>query len=267
MKKYVSFLRIRFVTGTQYRMSMLAAITTQLIWGLMECLAYKALWESSSSSFPMDYAAVVSYFWLQEAFLAIFNVFGADKDIFSLIMNGGIAYEMCRPVSIYSMWFVRNLGGRLSDVFLRCMPVLIGAVLMPKPFRLGAPKSLSAFFLFLLTLGLAAGITIAFCTFVYMLCFFTLSPNGWKRLFTGAIPLLSGAVIPLPFIPQPFRGIMELLPFACMQNVPLRIYSGDLSGQDITKSILLQIFWLAALIALGSLACNKAQKKVIVQGG
>ncbi len=34
MKKYLSFLKLRFATGMQYRMASVAALTTQLIWGI-----------------------------------------------------------------------------------------------------------------------------------------------------------------------------------------------------------------------------------------
>ena len=52
-----------------------------------------------------------------------------------------------------------------------------------------------------------------------------------------------------------------------MQNVPLRIYSGDLAGTDMFLAIGLQVFWLIALIMLGQLVCQKAAKRGVVQGG
>jgi len=84
----------------------------------------------------------------------------------------------------------------------------------------------------------------------------------------GAIgEFLAGGIVPLPFFPQPFRQIAEVLPFAAMQNVPLRIYSGDLQGLDAIRSLLLQIFWLIVLFAFGKWWLKKALKRVVVQGG
>lgn len=267
MRKYVSFFRVRFFTGLQYRSAAVAALTTQFVWGMMECLAYKALLDSNAIAFPMDYSAVVSYIWLKEAFFALFKTWAADNDIFGMITNGGIAYELCRPLSIYKMWFSRNVGGRMAEAVLKSVPVLTLALLLPKPYRVGAPVSAEAFILFVITMLLGLGVTVAFCMLVYMLCFFTISPQGWKMILTGAVDLLSGALIPFPFIPQPFRSILEYLPFGSMQNVPLRIYSGDLAGTDMFLAIGLQVFWLIALIMLGQLVCQKAAKRVVVQGG
>ena len=75
------------------------------------------------------------------------------------------------------------------------------------------------------------------------------------------------AVIPIPFFPEKMQKVLELLPFASMQNVALRIYSGSMTGAQMQKTILIQIFWLVALVLMGSSLCRFAEKKVMVQGG
>ena len=61
--------------------------------------------------------------------------------------------------------------------------------------------------------------------------------------------------------------MLETLPFAAMQNVPLRIYSGNLQGTELAQAIGLQVFWLAAIILTGKLLCRKAERNAVVQGG
>lgn len=267
MKKYFLFFKLRFATGLQYRMASVTALTTQVLWGLMECLAYKAIAEAMGENLPMDYPAIVSYIWLKEAFFAFFNTWAADNEIFSLIRDGGVAYELCRPVSVYSMWFSRIVGGRASEAALRCIPVLLCASLMPNPYRLGLPVSGAAFGLFLITMVLGMGITVAFCMLIYMLCFFTISPQGWRMVFLGAVDLFTGGIIPLPFFPEKFLKVVELLPFAYMQNVPFRIYCGDMAGDAILPAIMMQGFWCIVLLALGRFVWTRVEKTIIVQGG
>lgn len=64
MRKYFAFFRVQFFTGLQYRIASVSALTTQLLWGLMQCLAYKALKDSNAMNFPMEFSAIVSYVWL-----------------------------------------------------------------------------------------------------------------------------------------------------------------------------------------------------------
>lgn len=86
-------------------------------------------------------------------------------------------------------------------------------------------------------------------------------------MVTSLSEFLSGAVIPLPFLPDGVRTIVELLPFASMQNVPFRIYSGDLSGAAMERSLMLQLIWLAALVIIGCFMESRALKRVVIQGG
>ncbi|MCM1153893.1 MAG: ABC-2 family transporter protein [Roseburia sp.] len=267
MHKYISFFRLRFAMGLQYRAAAIGGIVTQFLWGFMECLAFRAFWEAAPEAFPMDFSAVVAYVWLREAFFALFTAWHADNEIFDSIINGDIAYELCRPLSIYHMWFARTVGIRLANASIRCLPILLASFFMPEPFRMTLPQSPASLCLFVLTMFLGLGVTVAFCMFVYILSFFTISPQGLRMTFTSMVEFLAGAIIPLPFMPDGVRKALELLPFAGMFNVPLRIYSGDLAGAEMLRAIGLQCFWLAALYIAGRILCRAAERKVVVQGG
>lgn len=268
MKKYFGFFKVRFQVGLQYRSASIAALTTQFLWGMMEIAAYRAIYLSSGKEPPMEFAALVSYIWLKEAFLAMFNTWIAtDGDIFSVIMNGDVAYELCRPISLYRMWFAKSVGGRCATAALKCVPIIVVAALLPRPYGLSAPKSAAAFAFFILTLFLGLFVTVAFCMLVYAITLFTISPQGLRALLTGAVEFLSGAIIPFPFIPQPVRGVLELLPFGSMQNVALRVYGGSLAGGEMLRAVWLQIFWIAVLVLLGRVVCGRAERRMVVQGG
>ncbi len=266
-KKYFSFFRLQFNMGLQYRVAAFGGIVTQMLWGLMECLTFRAFQEANPAAYPMTFSATVSYIWLREIFLSAFATWNADGDIFESIMNGGIAYELCRPVSIYNMWFAKTTAGRIARASLRCVPMLVIAFMLPRPLRVMLPVSLKHFVLFVLTLFLGLGVTVAFCMFTYILAFFTISPQGLRVMFTSMVDFLAGAIIPLPFMPDGVRRIVELLPFASMFNVPLRIYVGDLTGNEMVKSIALQSFWLLVLLLCGKVLCKAVERKIIVQGG
>lgn len=267
MKKYLTFFRLRFLMGLQYRAAALAGITTQFVWGAMNILIFRAFYASAPEVFPMTLEATTSYIWLQQAFLAFFAAWLLENEIFDSITDGSIAYELCRPVHIYDMWFARSIANRSSRAVLRCFPILILAAFLPAPYGLSLPASPTAFLLSMVTMLLGLGVTVAFCMLVYGLTFFTISPMGLRMVFTYCVEFLAGGVIPLPFFPEGVRRVIELLPFASMQNVPLRIYSGDLAGRELLQAVLLQVFWLIALIIFGRFLCHTAEKHVTIQGG
>ena len=266
MKKYGSFFRLRFVMGLSYRAAAWAGVATQFVWGGMEIAMFRAFYGAEPEHFPMTMDAAVSYVWLQQAFLAPFAARMLEGEVFESIRDGNIVYEMCRPMKLYPMLFVRAMAMRVSRAALRCGPVLLFAILLPGPYGLKAPAQ-GQTGLFLAAMALGVLVTVAFGTLIYGITFYTISPEGLRLLVTSAMDFFNGAIIPLPFFPDKMRAIMEVLPFAAMQNVPLRVYSGDLQGEAALRAVALQILWLAVLVGLGQAVMARAERKLAVQGG
>lgn len=267
MKKYVSFFRLRLVTGLQYRTAALAGMVTQFFWGFMEIMVFHAFYEAEPQAYPMTMTATASYVWLQQALLAFFGAWMFEGEIFDIINNGNLAYELCRPIHIYHMWFARSVAHRLSKALLRCVPILAVAAFLPEGYGLGRPASLSAFLWFLLTLALGLLVMVSLNMLVYVTSLFTVSGDGLRILFCSLVEFFSGQIIPLPFFPERVQRILELNPFASMGNVPFRIYSGNLAGQEMIRAILLQVFWLLTLMAAGKRISARGERRAIVQGG
>ena len=267
MRKYLSFFRLKFTMGLQYRAAALAGIVTQFAWGFLEVMVYQAFYQAQPEAFPMTMSATASYIWMQQAFLALFATWMMDNDIFDAIARGNISYSLCRPIRIYNMWFSQSTAARVSRAVLRCLPILIVAAFLPEPYGMAKPASAWHFGLFVVTLILGLLVTVAFSMLVYVLTFFTISPQGVRIVFTSMVEFFAGAIIPLPFFPPGWQSVLELLPFASMQNVPLRIYSGSMSGAQMERAVALQLVWLAVLVMLGSGLSRLAEKKVTIQGG
>ncbi len=267
MRKYISFFRMRFINGLQYRTAAYAGIATQFAWGFMEILMFRAFYTANPQAFPMEFSQLSSYIWLQQALLALFMTWFLENDIFSAITSGNVAYELVRPMNLYRMWFVKSLASRLSKAVLRCMPILLVAAFLPAPYNISLPSGFPEFIWFSVSLLLGFLIVVAFCMLIYIATFYTMSPMGVRLIAVTMVEFFSGAVIPIPFFPDKIRLVFELLPFASMQNMPLRIYSGNIKGSEILTGIALQVFWLVVMLATGRLLMNRALKRVVIQGG
>ncbi len=102
---------------------------------------------------------------------------------------------------------------------------------------------------------------------VYFSTFYTVNSTGVRTISACLTDFLQGSVIPLPFMPDGIRQVLELLPFAATLNAPLRIYSGDIAGITLIRTVVLQFFWLGVLVAAGKLLERNAMKKTVIQGG
>ncbi len=267
MRKYWTFFRIRFLGGLQYRIAAAAGVATQFAWGGLSLLLYAAFYHSDSGAFPMTYPAFATYIWLQQAFLAFFMTWYYDNELLSAIQSGSVAYELTRPVDLYAMWFTRCVAVRASRALLRCVPVLLVAALLPYPYGIGLPVNFLHGALFAATMLLGVFCLTAFNMLVYIACFYTVNPMGVRMAAVSLADFCTGSVIPLPFLPDTVRKILEWTPFGVMQNVPYRVYSGDLAGGEMWRLVGMQIFWTAVLVAVGALWMRQALRRVTVMGG
>lgn len=267
MKKYFSFFRLRFIMGLQYRVAAAAGLVTQFVWGGMLILAYAAFYRSDPGAFPMTFQATATYIWLQQAFLALFQPWSFEGEILESIQSGSVGYELCRPLGIYNMWYARTVAYRASSAFLRCWPVLIIAALLPAPYGLMAPPGAAALLWAMFSAILGTLVSAAQCMLVYLSTFYTVNAAGVRTIVAALTDFLQGSVIPLPFMPDSFQTVLELLPFAATINAPLRIYSGDIAGVYLYRTVALQVFWLVVLVALGKLIERNAMRKTLVLGG
>ena len=71
MKPYISVLRVRFLNGLQYRAAALGGLVTQFFWGVMAIFLYQAFYLSGGEAQTISFSQLVTYVWLQQAFLAI----------------------------------------------------------------------------------------------------------------------------------------------------------------------------------------------------
>ena len=114
---------------------------------------------------------------------------------------------------------------------------------------------------------LAANIAIAITMLSYVMTFYTMSAQGVRILFQTLCDVFTGSLIPLPFMPDAFQRIVKLLPFGYMQDVPLRVFSGNIAGQEMLMQLGGQVIWLIILVIVGKLLMRRALKRVVVQGG
>lgn len=209
----------------------------------------------------MELGQVTDYIWLQQAFLNLFALWMFDQSIFSSVTDGLVSYELVRPLHLYDNWFAKNLAMRTARTALRCLPPLLVALLIPAPYGLSITKHLP---LFLITLMLSVLLVIAFLMLIYISTFYLLSASGIRTLVMTLGDFLTGGIIPLPFLPKAWQTAIEWTPFGLMQNIPLRVYSGDITDWRI---IIPQIYWLIILVVVGKLFMKHALKRVVIQGG
>ena len=267
MKSYLSYFKLKFKTGLQYRAAAIAGMSTQIFFGIVYISVYVAFFESDATNLPMKLSELVSYLWLNQCFFSLIYMWYKDKEIINLIKSGNIAYELCRPQNLYLMWTSKLLGERLSKVLLRFLPVIIFAVLLPSPFNLSLETTLLRFILFIISLVFSSILVTVLILFYHIICLFTLDEKGIVNMFMVVSDILSGLVIPIPFFPTYLQKITNILPFRYVSDFPFRLYVGNITMNEGLTSIIVQFIWIIILVILGNILMKRALKKAVIQGG
>lgn len=267
MKPYLSVLKVRFLNGLQYRAAALGGLTTQFFWGIMAILIYKAFYLNGVEHQTITLTQIVTYIWLQQAFLALIMLYDWDYELFDMITTGSISYELCRPFNLYGLWYAKLLSKRLSSAILRFSPIIIVAFLIPQPYKLALPHSIMSFILFVITMILGAILLVSISMIIYISIFKTMSPVG-SMAFIGILgEFFSGMTIPIPLMPEWLQKLCYILPFRWTADLPFRVYSGNIGIKEGLISIAVQCIWISLLMGAGSIIMKRITLRVVIQGG
>lgn len=267
LRKYITFFSMRVRCGLQYRTAALAGIATQFCWGFMYILLYHAFRRTDPSAYPMTEDQTATYIWLQQAFLAMFASWSMENDLIAQIKDGTVAYELCRPMSLYPMWFAKCMASRLSRALLRFLPILLITGFLPDGYRMVLPPSPLHFLAFFVSLVLAFLLMVALLMPAHIAVFFLLNESGIRSIFANLVDFCSGSLVPLPLLPAGLQTVLSYTPFLYLQNTPYLIYSGYVPLSAAPRYILIQCIWLCILVPLGAWMMKKGLSRVVIQGG
>ena len=85
MRVYLSVLKLRMNIGLQYRTAALAGVATQFFWGFITIMVFEAFYEYAANTPPISLKELITYIWLQQAFLVFITMWFRDNELFDLI--------------------------------------------------------------------------------------------------------------------------------------------------------------------------------------
>ena len=266
---YREFARIGFVNILAFRLRYYTGIITYLINVTVYYFIWKAVYGPASGASAGATLAgynlpqmltYVSIGWIIRSFY--WNTI--DQEMAYEVLEGKIAMEFIKPLSVQWMWIARAAGESTFRLILLTAPTALVIALM---FPVHGPSSTAHFALFLVS---AAGsfLLMAAINFMIGTCAIPLkSILALIRAKFWLIELLSGLLIPLSFFPGPLQKISHWLPFEHIAYTPLQIYLGKLGLADAGWALARELGWVALLLWLGHLWWDRATQKITIHGG
>ena len=271
-RPYAAAFAARFMLLLQYRAAALAGFATQCWWGGIKVMVYAAFFAAApAAAGSLSLSQTITYIWLAQALLALVPWSG-DPEIGQAVRSGAIGYDRLRPLDTYGWWYARAAAWMTARVLPRAALMLAFAgVLLPliglEAWSWRPPQSPAQAGLFAASAVLLVALSSAWVMLLNLAAVRFLDERGVNALTASVIIVFSGNLLPLPLFPDWMQGFLFVQPFAGMLDIPVRIYSGDLTGQRALAGLALQAGWTLAFIALGRFWMRRVMGRLQMQGG
>ncbi|MCL4397760.1 ABC-2 family transporter protein [Patescibacteria group bacterium] len=259
MKKYLVVFSNALQSLTEYRVSLLLDVTSNLISSLVLYLFWRFLAGSGLDIAPYNQVTIGFYFLLVAAVSTLtgFDTQGVSQDI----REGDITQHILKPINY--MWI--RFFNSLPDKFLKVtVAVAIIATLWLLGFRLDINLFEATAFMVVLALAMLGNYLIYFTS--GLLSFWTMQTLGLTLLVSIGSSLVSGSVIPLELVPPLFIAISKVLPFRYFLFFPVQILLGKVPPEQIITGILIQIIWIVTLYLLSILVWKRGIRRLEAVG-
>jgi ABC-2 type transport system permease protein len=246
-----------------YRGATLAGAFTNCVFGLMRGYVLLTVVAGRPRVGGYDAADTLTYVWLVQGLLMVAYLWGWNE-LAVRIISGDIVVDLGRPVDLQGAWLAGDLGRAAYHTLFRGLPpVLLGELL----FRLRLPTDPLIWLAFPVSVVLASAVSFAMRFLANLCAFWLLDYRGILNVSALIWTFLCGSVVPLAFLPDGPRAVVEAMPFAAVLQVPIDVFLGKHRGLDLAGALAFQVGWALALLALGRLVLAAGVRRLVVQGG
>ncbi len=181
----------------------------------------------------------------------------------SLVRDGRIAYWFVRPLRARRYYLTKVLG----EISYWGTWSASGFALALSLGLVSGPASGAAAVLAGVSLLLGQVIGYHLVLVLDLLCFWTTANNYAVRVFYFTHDFLSGAFVPLWYLPVWLGETARWLPFQGMVNTPISLYVGRIPAADAAEHLAMQVVWCVVLALCTRELWRRAEHRVEVQGG
>jgi ABC-2 type transport system permease protein len=260
---YAEFSRVGFVNILAFRLRYFTGIITYFLNVTVYYFIWTAVFHSTQSIAGYSLPQMLTYVsvgWIIRSFY--WNTI--DQEMAYEVIEGKIAMDLIKPVSVQWMWIWRAMGESAFRLGLLTLPTAIVVALVfpvqlpasPEDLLLFAIGVLGSFFL----MG-AINFMIGTCAIPLKSILALIRAKYWL------IELLSGLLIPMAFFPQKIQQVLAWLPFEHIAYTPLQIYLGKLDHAHALRALATQWLWVTSLLVLAHVWWERASRRITIHGG
>ncbi|WP_168123839.1 ABC-2 family transporter protein [Paenibacillus sp. HB172176] len=262
MRVYVEFIKLVFRRNAAYKTEYFMSLFNALLGLFITVSIWEAAFGDRAGIDSITKEQMITYAVIAILMRTLFtmNEFVIDRKI----QTGEIAVDLLKPYKFMGYILTVIIGDMIFNLWTKVLPVLIVSVFV---FHLLWPDEASRIIYFALSLMLGFLELYLFNLLFWLSAFWIHHTWSLVTIKNAVILLVSGATIPLWFIPERLSTIFSYLPFKDIYYTPLSIYLGKVPITHMMNTYLMQLGWIALLFVVAFLLWRLAQNKLIIQGG
>ncbi|MCI7768364.1 MAG: ABC-2 family transporter protein [Oscillospiraceae bacterium] len=240
---------VTYKEWSAYRTHSLVSVFVGPVYFIVQYFIWTAVYGDNGILGGMELEQTICYFGVI-ALIGYLTMDFADWNLQMLVQTGKFLTFALRPMHHRFYALSQKIGHRILGFFLEFLPCFVIFEFLFKvdiiPPHIGWT---------ILSVGLAflMNFYVNYC--LGMTAFFLVRADGIRRVYQLAGSVLSGAMIPLSFFPEPLCRIMMFLPFQYTGYIPAMVWTGSESigaaGLTIPQAVMCQAVavLLAALLS------------------
>lgn len=267
-RTYIPFSRAGIQEAVVYRANFICFLIGEIMSAFIMYFVWKAVFLSSGSETFMGFTMEDMVVYLFITFLTGYLTYSDGAfTVGEEIVDGSIAARMIRPCSFEMCFLFQELGNRLISVSMIFVPMVAGVEIY-RYITCGELRfNIVYFLLYIVSLLIAYMISFYFNVCYGFMAFFFKNLWGTTLIKETLVSFLSGAIVPLAFLPSGLATVLNFLPFASLSYTPVMIYMGMYTYPQIAMRLGLQLFWMVVMFGVSKLIWRSAVKRLAVQGG
>lgn len=262
LKSMLALAKMQFKQYNIYKSNFYLFTLNRIVEVVVYIFVWQAIYNQTGNAGGFTITQMVTYYILVISLSAI-STWGINEDMAHSIRTGRINKELLNPITYFQYYFGINLGELLFALVIGIATFIICGIF----WTFSLPINIQNFILFITVILLGIPITFSLQMIVGTIGFYTNSIWGMQILRKSVISIFSGIIAPLTLFPIWFQNMANILPFKELIYVPINIWLGQVSTNEIIFSIAKQIIWGIILYVIAKKFFNHAVKKITINGG
>lgn len=260
-----ALIKAPFLDIAAFRLYFLLTIMGNMVYMVIIYFLWKAIFAGTGKEVlnGMTFYDTFIYLALAGCLASVVAVF-VEWHMSNEMKNGDIVLSFIKPIDYQLLTFCDALGNIFSNFLIVFIPSFVVVFILSK----GHIKFGINILMFLFSFLLGAIVNFLIDFLVGLLSFYTESVWGVSTMKEVIVSVLAGQIIPIAFFPEPFKTIVEWMPFQTIFSLPLQILiNNDFGYMDYLRIIGIQMIWIIILFIISRLCYKKAVTVLTVNGG